>query len=48
MKSKVLTVFVACTAVMFAFGEEGTERHWTGAAGNNDWTDPGNYDESGG
>ncbi len=47
MKSKILTMFVACTAVMFAFGEEGTERHWTGAAGNNDWTDSGNYDEYG-
>ena len=40
-------MFVACTAAMFAFGEEGTERHWTGAAGNNDWTDSGNYDAAG-
>ena len=44
---KVLTAFAACTAAMFAFGEEGTERHWTGAAGNNDWTDSGNYDATG-
>ena len=40
-------MFVAGMATMFALGEEGTERHWTGLAGNNDWTDSGNYDAAG-
>ena len=47
MKSRFLMMFVAGMAILFACGEEGTERHWTGAARNNDWTDPGNYDENG-
>ncbi len=46
MKKNVLTMLLASAMTMLVCAE-GTERHWTGLAGNNDWTDPGNYDEAG-
>ena len=46
MKNSVLTMLLASTMTMLVCAD-GTERHWTGLAGNNDWTDSGNYDEAG-
>ena len=48
MKNSVLATMVLAGTMTMLVCADGTERHWTGLAGNNNWTDPGNYDESGG
>ena len=46
-KIEFAIALVATMAFVTAFSETGTTRYWTGNAGNNDWTDSGNYNESG-